>query len=237
MVYWLGWYAANFQRKSGGLVSVCGGGNFELLSMGRLWVVAVMSKTSKACSEALRKIISTTKQLNAPKICAIKNFPGKLWADQSKEFAGEFGNFCKKNCIEIYSSRRETKSAAAERYIRTLKTIIFKYLHERDTNRFIDKLEKFVSIINTRISHMTKLAPIEVPQKHVPYLIFFLQYCATTTSKVQIRQPSSHSKENWNNSSWLQGTVHWRAFYNFTHTYKKSTDVRCEERKRRNHTR
>ena len=102
---------------------------------------------------------------------ATKKFPEKIWADQGKEFAGEFAKFCKKNCIEIYSTRNETKSAVAERYIRTLKTIIFKYLHERDTNRYIDQLEKFVSIINNRVNRMTKLAPIEVSQKDVPYLI------------------------------------------------------------------
>ena len=49
-----------------------------------------------------------------------------------------------------------------------------------------------------------------------------MQYCATTTTKVQSRRPSSHSKENWNNSLWLQHTVQWRIFRNFTHTYKKS---------------
>ena len=99
-----------------------------------IWVVGVKSKTSKACSEALKKIISTNKQRNAPEICATKKFPEKIWTDQGNEFAGKFAKFCKKNRIEIYSTRRETKSAVAERYIRTLKTIIFKYLHERDTN-------------------------------------------------------------------------------------------------------
>ena len=67
--------------------------------------------------------------------------------------------------------RSETKSAVAERYIRTLKTIIFKYLHERDGNRCIDQLEKFVSIINNRVNRVTKLAPIDMSQKDVPYLI------------------------------------------------------------------
>ena len=111
------------------------------------------------------------KQRNAPKICATKKFPEKIWADQGKEFAGEFAKFCKKNRIEIYSTKSETNSAVAERYIRTLKTIIFKYLHERDTNRYIDQLEKFVSIINNRVNRMTKLTPMEVSQKEVPYLI------------------------------------------------------------------
>ena len=61
-----------------------------------LWVVGVKFKTPKACSEALKKIISIIKQRNAPKICATKKFPEKIWADQGKEFAGKFAKFCKK---------------------------------------------------------------------------------------------------------------------------------------------
>ena len=100
-----------------------------------LWVVGVKSETPEACSEALKKFISTNKQRNTPKNCATKRIPRKIWVDQGKDFAGEFAMFCKENSIAIYSTRGETKSAVAERYIRTLKTIIFNYLHERDTKR------------------------------------------------------------------------------------------------------
>ena len=135
-----------------------------------LWVIGVKSKTSKACTDALKKIIATNRQRNAPKICSSKSYPEKIWADQGKEFAGNFSHFCKKNDIEIYYTRSE-KSAVAERYIRTLKSIICRYLHEHETNRYIDQLGKFVSIINNRINRMTKLAPITVSQKDVPYLV------------------------------------------------------------------
>ena len=138
-----------------------------------LWVVGVKSQTSKALSEALKKIISTNKQRNAPKICATKKLPENIWADQGKEFPGQFAKFCKESRKEYYSTRSETQSALAGRYIRTFKTIIFKCLHERDTNRYFDQLEKFVSIINNRVNRVTKLAPIEVSQKDVPYLISF----------------------------------------------------------------
>ena len=59
----------------------------------------------------------------------------------------------------------------AERYFRTLKSIICRYLHEYQTNRYIDEVGKFVSVINNRIDRMTKLAPITVSQKDVPYLV------------------------------------------------------------------
>ena len=59
----------------------------------------------------------------------------------------------------------------AEKYIRSLKSIIFRYLHEHDTNRYIDHLDKFVSIINNRSNRVPKLAPIAVSQKDIPYLV------------------------------------------------------------------
>ena len=136
-----------------------------------LWVRGLKSKTSIACTGALKKIIATNRQRNAPKICAAKYFPEQIWADQGREFAGDFAQFCNKNGIHIYSTRSETKSAVTEKYIRTLKSIIFRYLHEHDTNRHIDHLDKFVSIINNKINRMTKLAPIAVSQKDVPYLV------------------------------------------------------------------
>ena len=100
----------------------------------------------------------------------IQSYPEKIWADQGKEFAGNFSQFCKKNGIEIYYTRSE-KSAVAERYNRTLKSIICRYLHEHETNRYIDQLGKFVSIIKNRINRRTKLAPKTVSQKDVPNLV------------------------------------------------------------------
>ena len=147
-----------------------------------LWVTGLKSKTSRACTGALKKIIATNRQRNAPKICAGKYFPEKFWADQGREFTGDFARFCNKNGIQIYSTRSDTKSAVAERYIRTLKSIIFRYLHEHDTKRYIDHLDKFVSIINNRINRMTKLAPIAVSQKGVPYLV-------SLCSSVPLQQP------------------------------------------------
>ena len=135
------------------------------------WVIGVKSTTSKACIDALKKIIATNKQRNAPKFCPSKNYTEYIWADQGKEFAGNFSHFCENNLIKCYYTRSEKRSAVAERYIRTLKVINCSYLHEHDTNRYIDQLGRFASIINNRINPMTKLAPITVSQADVPYLV------------------------------------------------------------------
>ena len=66
--------------------------------------------------------------------------PEKIWVDKGREFAGEFSQFCRKNDIELYSTLSETKSAFAERNIRSLKAIIFKFVHENNTDTYIENL-------------------------------------------------------------------------------------------------
>ena len=102
--------------------------------------------------------------------------------DKGREFAGEFSHFCRENDIGLYSTHSETKSAFAERNILSLKAIIFKFLHENNTDTYIENLKQFVNVINCRVNRITKLAPKDVGKNDVPYLIS-LQRCN------QIRQP------------------------------------------------
>ena len=56
-----------------------------------------------------------------------KNRPKKNWVDKRKEFAGEFEKLCKAEGIQIYSTMSQTKAAFAERTIRSLKNILYRY--------------------------------------------------------------------------------------------------------------
>ena len=49
--------------------------------------------------------------------------------------------------IEMYSTYNEGKSVVAERFIRTLKKIIYKYLTSVSKNMYIDKLDDIVNIL------------------------------------------------------------------------------------------
>ena len=201
-----------------------------------LWVIGVKSKTSKACTDALKKITATNRQRNAPTICSSKSYPEKVWADQSKEFAGNFSQFCKKNGIGIYYTRSE-KSAVAERYIRTLKSIICRYLHEHETNRYIDQLGKFVSIINNRINRMTKLAPITVSQKDVPYLVSLCNTVPPQRPKFKVgdRVRIRRKIETFHRGYRIQFT---EELFTISHIpKKKSPNKCCQRREGRNHSR
>ena len=51
----------------------------------------------------------------------------------------------RKNDIEMYSMHNEGKSAVAERFIRTLKNKIYKYMTSISKNVYIDKLDDIVN--------------------------------------------------------------------------------------------
>ena len=53
-----------------------------------------------------------------------KKQPEKVWTDKGSEFKGDFKKFCEKKGIHLYTTESETKSAFAERNIRSLKNII-----------------------------------------------------------------------------------------------------------------
>ena len=55
--------------------------------------------------------------------------PNKIWVDKGSElYNSSFKKWLKDNDIEMYSIHNEGKSVVAERFIRNLKTKIYKYL-------------------------------------------------------------------------------------------------------------
>ena len=89
-------------------------------------------------------------------------FPKKLWVDRGKEFFGDFRDFCQDVGIHIYHTFSETKACFAERAIRSLKSLIYKYLEERRTDCYLPKLQNFTRTLNTRVNRSTGLPPEKV---------------------------------------------------------------------------
>ena len=112
------------------------------------WVTGLKSKTSRACTGASRKKLQQIGNGTLQKTVQRSISRKKFGLIKVKKIARDFAQFCNKNGIQIYSTRSETKSAVAEG---TLKSITFRYLHEHDTKRYIDQLDKFVSIIKASI--------------------------------------------------------------------------------------
>ena len=75
--------------------------------------------------------------------------PNKVWTDQGSEFYNNsFKDFLKKNNIEMYSTYNEGKSVAAERFIRTIKTKIHKYMTAISKNIYYNVLDNIVNKYN-----------------------------------------------------------------------------------------
>ena len=70
--------------------------------------------------------------------------PNKISGDKGGEFYNNFLKWLKDNDIDMYSIHNEGKSVIAERFIRTLKTKIYKYMTSISENVYIDKLDDIV---------------------------------------------------------------------------------------------
>ena len=72
------------------------------------------SKYATTTAEAFKQMIKTEK-------------PKKVWVDKGIYFNGSFETSCERKGIKTYTTESENKSAFAERNIRSLKSLIYKY--------------------------------------------------------------------------------------------------------------
>ena len=80
-------------------------------------IVPLKDKKSVSIVDAFQKVLDKS----------ARN-PNKIWADKGSEFYNNsFQKWLKDNDIEMYSITNKGKSVVAERFIRTLKTKIYKY--------------------------------------------------------------------------------------------------------------
>ena len=104
-----------------------------------LWVEALKDKKSKTVIEGFGKIFSNGRK------------PKWIRADHG----GEFNNRWLKQYLEsedvgIFYTYNQTKAGYAERIIRSLKTVMFRYFTHFQTYQYADKLQDFVKDYNHR---------------------------------------------------------------------------------------
>ena len=89
--------------------------------------------------------------------------PNKAWVDKRSEFYNSsVKKWLKDNDIEMYSIHNEGKSVVAERFIRTLKNKIYKYMTAISKNVYIDKLDDIVNEYNNTYHRTIKMKPVDV---------------------------------------------------------------------------
>ena len=62
----------------------------------------------------------------------------------------------------MYSTHNEEKSVVAERFIRSLKNKIYKYMTSLSKNVYIDKLDGIINEYNNTYHRTIKMKPIDV---------------------------------------------------------------------------
>ena len=89
--------------------------------------------------------------------------PNKIWVDKGSEFYNKsFKKWLRDNNIEMYSANNEGKSVIAERFIRTLKNKIYKYMTSISKNMYINKLDDIVKKYNSTYHTSIKMKPVDV---------------------------------------------------------------------------
>ena len=113
------------------------------------WVIPLKYKKRITITNAFQKILDES---------SLK--PNKIWVDKGSEFYNKsIKSWLEKNVIEMYSTHNERKSVVAERFIRTLKNKIFKYMISVSKN--VDELDDIVNKYNTYYSTI-KMEPVDV---------------------------------------------------------------------------
>ena len=115
------------------------------------WVVPLKDKKGVSIFNAFQIVL---KQFNRK--------PNKIWIDKGSEFYNNSFNGYKAMMFLGIQHINKGKSVAAERFIRTLKKKLYKYLTPISKNVYVDKLDDIVNECNNTYHNNTiKMKPVD----------------------------------------------------------------------------
>ena len=121
-----------------------------------LCVIDIFSKYARVIPLKDKKGISIVNAFQI-KLKGSYRKPNKIWVDKGSEiYNSSFKKWLKDNDIVMYSTNNEGKSVIAERFIRTLKNKIYKYMTSISKNVYIDKLDIVKKYSNTIIHQLQR---------------------------------------------------------------------------------
>ena len=116
------------------------------------WVVPLKDKKGASIVAGFQSIL---KQSNRK--------PNHIWVDKGSEFYNtSFKKWLQDNDIVMYSTHNEGKSVVAERFVRTLKSKIYKHMTSISKNVYIDKLDDIVNEYSSTYHTTIKMKLIDV---------------------------------------------------------------------------
>ena len=115
------------------------------------WVVLLKDKKGVSIVNAFQRILNDSVRKTS-----------KILVDKESEFYNNsFKKWLKDNDIEMYSIYNEGKSVVAEKFIRTLKTKIYKYMTSI-SNVYVNKLDDMINEYNNTYHRTIKMKPADV---------------------------------------------------------------------------
>lgn len=129
------------------------------------WCIPIKRKTPSEIIKGIETIFSATERR-----------PITIQTDKGREFDNKTVREFLKDGDIIFQTTRDpvTKAAICERFIQTIKAIIFKYFTATNTTRYVDVIESLVYIYNNRIHSAIGVAPSSVNTENVLEIWKFL---------------------------------------------------------------
>lgn len=122
------------------------------------WVRVLKKKTGKEVNEAFESIFKSDGRR-----------PRNLQSDKGKEFTSCLSrDFFKKHCINYYTTRNpDTKASVVERFLRTIKSRLWRYFTHRNTFRYIGIIQALVRAYNHTVHSSIRMPPANVNEKNI----------------------------------------------------------------------
>lgn len=104
-----------------------------------LWIQVLKNKSAKVVVEAMKKILAGNRKCK------------KIRTDKGKEFNNNImKSYLKNEGIQYFTTQNsETKANYAERVIKTVKNMMYRYFTERRNHRYLDVLQDIVKVYNS----------------------------------------------------------------------------------------
>ena len=93
--------------------------------------------------------------------------PKRLRTDAATDFtSSKFKEFCKTENIAKFVTHNETQANYVERFIKSIKSKIFRYMNHNNTDKYIDVLPKLVESYNNTFHNGIQSEPINVTKEN-----------------------------------------------------------------------
>ena len=118
------------------------------------WVQPLKNKNAETVTNAMEQILKSAKF----------RLPNKLYVDQGTEFHNtRFKSLMEDYNIHMYTTTTVLRHAnIIERFWRTLKSYMFRYLYAKKTKTYINKLDEMIRAYNYRVHSSIAMRPVDV---------------------------------------------------------------------------